>query len=560
MINPFSIITCPEGRCNTCDFFQGLSCKKLMEISPSLDKIMIIEKSRNLVHLQNNNDRTSNRPPWMGGLWNTVFLGVSLEDMLKHGTIIDAYQNDKYLSIITKSPERHEHYYHSQPLIKSKLEHDLLESLRASMRKITKGISISKLTFNDRIVIKRRLINDYLRDYLPEMAQPTREKLAIIASHQESILRGFIPLFYDGEIEEIFLDRPETPVYIDHRRHGRCFCDFTISTKEVEKLTTIFRLESNLHLDRRNPSLKMDFRFDKALLRVSTSVAPLSTDGFQIAFRRAATRPFSIIDLVLNNTISLEVAAVLIIAVNLRFNITITGEPGSGKTTLLNALDMATPTNWRKIYIEDVVESRVSNEHHQARIRVDPFDERMGIYRKQDEIIKSLHRSPDYMILGEVQTRDHVNALFQSMAAGLHTIQTCHSRSASELVSRWKYSLGENSENIALMDIIVTMCRPIPGSSKRIVREVVETERSIEKGVLSFVGLNTLFDINKNDASIWNWSSNGAFFLRLIEYGCKKPEAFISKIRSRLREENDTKNLDDVLTFNIIMSLISESV
>jgi type IV secretory pathway ATPase VirB11/archaellum biosynthesis ATPase len=233
--------------------------------------------------------------------------------------------------------------------------------------------------------------------------------------------------------------------------------------------------------------------------------------------RRAKMSPFTIMDLVLNGTLGLKAAATLVLAVGSRFNITITGGPGTGKTTLLNALDMSTPSMWRKIYIEDAIESRVLTNHRQVRIRVDPVDEISTRFDKTSEIVKSLHRSPDYLVLGEIQTAEHSRALFQAIAAGLRVMQTCHSDSAASLVARWTSGHGIEKTNVALLDLIVTMERPIPGKSYRRVSQIVEVRREIVDGFLTFSGLNTLYDWR--DPESVRWVRDGAFMFHAHRIG-----------------------------------------
>ena len=61
---------------------------------------------------------------------------------------------------------------------------------------------------------------------------------------------------------------------------------------------------------------------------------------------------------------------------------------GTGKTTLMNALDTLTPRHWRKITIEDVVESIDQSElgFHQVRFKVDPFEKERKTSTKSIEI------------------------------------------------------------------------------------------------------------------------------------------------------------------------------
>jgi type IV secretory pathway ATPase VirB11/archaellum biosynthesis ATPase len=231
-----------------------------------------------------------------------------------------------------------------------------------------------------------------------------------------------------------------------------------------------------------------------------------------LEIRRAKKQPFTINDLIENRTMDVISAALLIAAINSRLNITITGEPGTGKTTLMNALDFTTPNIWRKIYIEDVIESRIIEGKHQIRYRVSPVDEQGSRLDKAKEIVKCLHRSPDYLILGEIQTYEHSQALFQSITAGLHSIQTCHSSSPSGLVTRWTIEQGINPTSLAHMDLIVSMKRPSPGNSRRYVDEIVEIQKELISGLFKFKGLNTIYS---NDTPVdVNTLQDTCLFLR----------------------------------------------
>jgi type IV secretory pathway ATPase VirB11/archaellum biosynthesis ATPase len=279
---------------------------------------------------------------------------------------------------------------------------------------------------------------------------------------------------------------------------------------------------------------------------MAISIPPLSPDGLHLEIRRSRNKPFTLIDLVRNGTMTLRAAAALLLAVISRFNITITGAPSTGKTTLLNALDMTTPRWWRKIYIEDALESRSLQEHHQLRIKVDPVDEKQGKSQKSTEIIKSLHRSPDYLILGEIQTMEHSQALFQAITAGLRTIQTCHGKSAASLISRWTLNHGIKPSNIALVDIIVTLDRPIPGKSKRIVKEITEIKKEQANGLLIFSGLNRIYNYN-DDNDIAGWDDKGPFLIQAHDLGLKDHipafNALISLLKNELKKESESTSI-----------------
>ena len=150
-------------------------------------------------------------------------------------------------------------------------------------------------------------------------------------------------------------------------------------------------------------------------------------------------------------------------------------------------------------------------------IDVRRIDETDGYFDKSLEIVKTLHRSPDYLILGEIQTAEHSQALFQAIAAGLRAMQTCHSYSAASLVSRWTTGHDIEKSSIAMMDLIVTMVRPVPGESSRRVSEIVEVRRTVSEGVLEFTGLSTVY--NYHSSQDLQWTSDGAFLSYARETG-----------------------------------------
>jgi len=173
-------------------------------------------------------------------------------------------------------------------------------------------------------------------------------------------------------------------------------------------------------------------------------------------------------------------------------------------------------------------------------------DEKTRQSDKSIEIVKSLHRSPDYLVLGEIQTAEHSQALFQAVAAGLRTIQTCHSDSAASLMSRWTIGHQIDSSSIALMDVIVTLDRPVPGQSRRYVKEIVEVRRDIDHRGVIFVGLNNVFDSLSSGTEVRKWAKDGAFRLRAQTVSCKDYAQVFEKAVEGLRFALEESSIDSV--------------
>jgi len=532
------IVECSSNRCDSCPKQFELECQDL--VSGSQDKgksTILVERNRGLFHIRFSGKPILTDPPWSADGWESIFVGKDSELFHNMINMMDIYRVGPYVSLFLNAQDGRQIRYVQLPVIRTALELSLLSDLGKD------SVSLINPVLGFRESVTKQLervtadISDRIREQIPEINENTRTRIAQIAAHRSNILGRVFPILMDEMTEEVYLDGPNTSIYFDHQKMGRCITSSTFDETEVPRIVTFLRSESNLHLDRSNPSLKMELVLLGSILRLSASVPPLSADGLNLEIRRARKQPFTIRNLIENNTITQEAAAILLLAVASRLNITITGGPGTGKTTLLNALDSVTPRWWRKVYIEDAIESRTSLSHHQVRLQVDPVDEQHKRMSKSEEIVKCLHRSPDYLILGEIQTIEHSKALFQAVAAGLHSIQTCHSDSAASLVSRW--ILGHNIEksNLGLMDLIVTLERPKPGESKRQVREIVEIRKGVQDGLLTFLGINIVYDnISRN---VGSFAEDGAFRTLARSLGIKDPEKALNSLIATFHNYNE---------------------
>src|SRR5208282_5681286 len=141
----------------------------------------------------------------------------------------------------------------------------------------------------------------------------------------------------------------------------------------------------------------------------------------------------------------------------------------------LNALDEAMNPQLRRIYIEDAVETKdlLSRGYHQMKLKVDPLERGgEGSRTKSAEIIKILHRSPDLVVLGEIQSEEHSRAFFHALSAGIRGLQTFHASSTQQAIRRWTEMHGISKANLLDLDIMVEMARPEKLGSRRQVQSV----------------------------------------------------------------------------------------
>ena len=313
-----------------------------------------------------------------------------------------------------------------------------------------------------RLLLSRfRMAIKAARRLFPEVNNCLAPQIALLATFDSIGFIKLLPFLIDDMVEEFFIDAPGVSIYLDHSSWGRCRSNISINKSDVERILTQLRAESSLRLDYSSPSLKTDVITKFFHVRVSVDAPPLTVGSPSIIFRRFRSKPWTIIDLINNGTISSEAAAYLIFCLFRRRNIMAIGEPATGKTTLINALDMLTPLHWRKITIESVVESidQLPLGRHQVRFRVDPFEKSSPTRRKYWEVIRLLHRSPNYLYLGEILTREHVKALLYALSSGLRGLETCHASSPESLLVKWVVHYGVPAFCLNDLDVIVLMKR-----------------------------------------------------------------------------------------------------
>ena len=325
-------------------------------------------------------------------------------------------------------------------------------------------------------------------------------------------LHKLMPLFLDEMVDEIYLDSKYAFVYIDHQEYGRCLTDISLTREEIDALLTRLKLEHPISVSSANPSLKTEFKTRFFHLRISMDFPPLSPYGPSFNIRKLKHTPYTIYDLIRFGSIHPIAAAYLIMAIKARKNITIIGEPNSGKTTLANAIDLFTPSYWRKIAIEDAIESinKTDYGYNQLLLQVDSFESDRKLYTKSKEILKLLHRSPDWIFLGEIQSKEHTQAMFEALTAGLKGIQTAHADSIQNLIRRWKNRHIISETDLPSLEIVVVMKKDLQKQKIfRYVSEIYEVTSDKFSEDLSF--LTKIYDNTWNENDMLKVIQNKSF-------------------------------------------------
>jgi Flp pilus assembly CpaF family ATPase len=283
-------------------------------------------------------------------------------------------------------------------------------------------------------------------------------------------------LVNDPHIEEISVIGPKKPVYVYLRNEGwkrvnACFED----EKSIADMINKMSRNIGRHITMQNP------RIDAMLpdgSRLHGSLSPIS-EG-EITIRKFRDRPFSPLELVKNNSMTIDVLAFLSVLMQCDSSIMIAGNTASGKTTTLNALFSFVPSTERVIISEETPEINVPHKHQMRLVA----NKDMEISLK-DLVYDSLRMRPDRMIVGEVRNKEEAEALFDVLMAGQArgSYATFHAQSVNEAISRLR-SFGINEMDIKSIDCIIIQRRMLFYDKKRNVEvrkivEIAETGQTI---------------------------------------------------------------------------------
>ena len=300
-------------------------------------------------------------------------------------------------------------------------------------------------------------------------AQEKLREAKVLAYHSVG-LGKLLNVLTNDEVTAIFCDGPNHPVYYDTRNGGRTITQVRLNLKDFQRICNFAELVSGYPISEFTPSLKCDIRTRDFFVRLSIDRAPLTETSFSIDIRRFPLKPLRLGDLTSLGFIASHQAEFLKRSVLQRKNIAIVGDVYSGKTTLANALLMEIPQTWRVFTLEDVLESPPLPSVG-VKIRVPPLEAPYKYTTKSKEIEKLLHRSPDYVYFGEIQTQDHVSALFHALVAGLRGVFTFHANSPEDAITRWTHVYHVPIEAVRCLHILVFTVRkfkPEGGVSRKV--------------------------------------------------------------------------------------------
>ncbi|MBI4043986.1 MAG: Flp pilus assembly complex ATPase component TadA [Candidatus Diapherotrites archaeon] len=195
--------------------------------------------------------------------------------------------------------------------------------------------------------------NALLKKELPEASEDVRNKIRVILIHDMLGLGHIEFLLNDGNLEEIVVNTASEPVWVYHKKHGWLKTNVFIGNEaETVNYSSIIARRVGKQITILTPLL------DAHLVtgdRANATLFPISSKGNTITIRRFRRDPWTVTDFIKASTASVDVMALVWLAMQYESNIIVSGGTGSGKTSLLNVLMPFIPPNHRIVTIEDSV-------------------------------------------------------------------------------------------------------------------------------------------------------------------------------------------------------------
>ncbi|MBN2458282.1 Flp pilus assembly complex ATPase component TadA [Candidatus Woesearchaeota archaeon] len=243
----------------------------------------------------------------------------------------------------------------------------------------------------------------------------------------------------DNNLEDVCINRADRPVCVYHKQYGWVKTNVFIDNEEqTYNFASMIGRKVGRDINSLNPIM------DAHLVtgdRVAATIFPISSAGNTMSFRRFARSPWTVTHLIepRKGVMTMEMAAVLWLALEFELNILVCGGTASGKTSVLNALCALMPKNQRILSIEDTREFSLPvdlNWNWVPMCSRAENSEGFGKVSMLDLIVAALRMRPDRIIVGEVRTREQAETMFEAMHTGHSVYTTMHADTVEQMARR----------------------------------------------------------------------------------------------------------------------------
>jgi len=309
---------------------------------------------------------------------------------------------------------------------------------------------------------------DLIDQQLPQIEQEKKDFLAGILVHEMLGLGNLEMLLSDGELEEIVINSSKEPAWVYHKKFGWLKTNITIPVEgQIQNYAASIARKVGRQITTLDPLL------DAHLVtgdRVNATLFPISTIGNTLTIRMFRRKPWTITDFIQNKTISVDVTALIWLAVQYEISMIISGGTASGKTSFLGSIMPFIQPNQRVISIEDTRELNLPKFLHWVPLTTrEKNPEGKGEVGMLDLLVNSLRMRPDRIVVGEIRRQRQAEVLFEAMHTGHSVYATLHADTVDQTYRRLiNPPINVPETLLEALDLIVTMFRDRRSGIRRI--------------------------------------------------------------------------------------------
>jgi len=245
-------------------------------------------------------------------------------------------------------------------------------------------------------------------------------------------------LMHDEGIEDISCDGVGIPLFIFHKKYQSISSNIVFDNSDIlDSFVVKLSQMSGKQISVYEPIIDGKLADGS---RLQTTLSKTITQHSTFTIRRFREDPLTPVDLILNNTMSLHMAAYFWMAIEQSSSILFCGGTATGKTTMLNALSLFLPSNYKIVSIEDTREINLPHENWIAGTTRTGFSASEQSKTGKDidmfDLVRvALRQRPKAIIVGEVRGKEAFT-LFQAMTTGHLSYSTVHAGNLHDLIQR----------------------------------------------------------------------------------------------------------------------------